>query len=215
MKYESTFLRKFRDKLTTNKLLPQQCFRLNDMSDMLFCYKLIASIWHQIACIWKVAICLRAIAISLVKVFIVYVYVSMSGQSGSGRERDRGRTDYLSGNQKRKKKQKQEEQEKKEQAKMRRLDQFYLTKTSPGSSNVNATPASASAACTSEDHSEVTDRSSRVIGDNGITPDEDVRETGADSDSGTNAAVAAAGKSRGDAAVISKESTHSTACISV
>ena len=93
MKYESTFLRKFRDKLTTNKLLPQQCFRLNDMSDMLFCYKLIASIWHQIACIWKVAICLRAIAISLVKVFIVYVYVSMSGQSGSGRERDRGRTD--------------------------------------------------------------------------------------------------------------------------
>ena len=132
MKYESMFLRKFRDKLTTGKLLPQlQCFRLNDMSDMLFCYKLIASIWHQIACIWKVATCLRAIAISLVKVFIVYV--SMSGQSGSGRERDRGRTDYLSGNQKRKKKQKQEEQEKKEQAKMRRLDQFYLTKTSPGS----------------------------------------------------------------------------------
>ena len=54
----------------------------------------------------------------------------MSEQSGSGRERDRGRTGYLSGYQKRKKKQKQEEQGKKEQAKMRRLDQFYLTKNS-------------------------------------------------------------------------------------
>ena len=54
----------------------------------------------------------------------------MSGQSGSGRERDRGWTGNLSGYQKRKKKQKQEEQEKKEQVNMRRLDQFYLTKTS-------------------------------------------------------------------------------------
>ena len=36
------------------------------------------------------------------------------------------------------KKTKQEEQEKKEQ---RCLDQFFLTKTRPGSDNVNATPA--------------------------------------------------------------------------
>ena len=54
----------------------------------------------------------------------------MSEQSGSGREWDRGRTVNFSGYQKRKKKQKQVEQGKKEQAKMRRLDQFYLTKTS-------------------------------------------------------------------------------------
>ena len=39
------------------------------------------------------------------------------------------------------KKTKQEEQEKKEQAKTRCLDQFFLTKTRPGSDNVNATPA--------------------------------------------------------------------------
>ena len=62
------FCGSFRDKLTTNKLLPQlQCFRLNDISDMLFCYKLVISIWHLIACIWKVATCLRAIAVSLFK----------------------------------------------------------------------------------------------------------------------------------------------------
>ena len=65
----------------------------------------------------------------------------MSGQSGGGRERHCGRTESLTiclDIKNGRKTKMQEEQEKKEQAKTRCLDQFFLTKTNPGSNNVNA-----------------------------------------------------------------------------